>query len=257
MSKSKGSKKKVNRLTPNQLMSMGKGFAVIDKINIDKVQKQRSFVKEEIKHIYEMSKKFISNDVKAYVDQKLQDEKQLIDRFPNAQTIPYHITIGAYGYQELAIALILCHVETPEAWSFESIIYLEQEDEYQITEAVVNYSRSLPAMTHIEFLRGKKDCKIEHGHGLKTIGWKGFETEILKELESHKDLRTDFSIKRIEVVLNADIKFLNTAAYEEFIRIQNWVNAGHIVAESKLRDLWISEQEAGSKAKLFGYGEVA
>lgn len=257
MAKSKRTKKQAKRLTPNQLKGLGMGFSVIDKIKVAQVLNRRSFLKGEISHTYEMSKQFISNHVKQYVDRRIIEEKDLIDRFPEAKTIPYHITIGAYEYQDLAIALILCHVDKTEAWSFDAVIHLEQEDEEQVTTATVNFRRVIPGMTHIEFLRGKKDCKIDLGHGLKTVGWDGFENEVLKELKSHKQLSTDFSIEKIEVVLNADIKFINTAAYEEFLRVQAWVKSGHDVAEKELRELWIREQIAGSTAKTYGYGDVA
>ncbi|WP_151765831.1 hypothetical protein [Acinetobacter colistiniresistens] len=260
MAKAKCTKKPVKRLTPKQLQARSNGFSGIDKIKIDQAQSRLAFVKSEISHIYEMSKSFESQSVKRYVDEKLAEEKDLIDRFPKAQTIPYHITIGAYKYQDLAIALILCHVETPIAWSFDAVIELEQEDEFHEMAATVNYSLTLPSMTHIEFLRGKKDCKIDHGHGLKTVGWRGFDREVIKELESHKELYpegcTEFSIKRIDVDLRADMQFINTAAYEEFRRIQKWVEAGHEVAESELRNLWIREQEAGSTAKTYGYKDA-
>lgn len=257
MSKSKRVKKPVKRLTANQLMSRTNGFAGIDKIKTDQVQSRLVVLKNEISHVYEMSNKFVTVDIKAYIDRKLAEEQDLIKEFPNAQTLPYHITIGAYGYQDLAIALNLSHVFMAEMWSFEAYIYLKKEDEYEVVEATVPYSLTLPAMTHPEFLDGKRDCKIDHGHGLKTVGWKGFNNEVLKKLKSYKEFDEDFGIERIEVEIKADVKFLNTAAYEEFMRIQKWVNAGHDVAEIELRNLWIREQRAGSKAKTIGYEDVA
>lgn len=259
--KAKRNKKQKYRFSPDQLKAMGLGLSginFIEKINhtnfVKKAEKRRDFLKGEIGHVYEMSKKFVSMDIKNYIDHKLEVEKELIEQYPSSGTIPFHISIGSYGYQDLAVALILCHVD-PVSWSFEAVTQLEYEDDEQIYDFTVSFSLVLPAMTHLEFLRGKKDCRIDLGHGLKKVGWKGFEKEILKDLESRKEIHPDSSIKSIEVNLSADVKFINTAAYEEFLHIENLIRQGGDAAENKLRDMWIADQKAGSKAISIGFDD--
>lgn len=261
--KAKRSKKRSHHFSPDQLMSMGLGFAGMDSIlkikqdqEIKKAEQRRDYLKAEISHVYEMSYEFVSVEVKRYIDEKCTQEKELIDRFPNAQSLPYHITIGAYGYQDFAIALNLSHVDT-KAWSFEAEVDLKYEDDEEINTSTFLISKTLPEMTHLEFVSGCKNCRIDHGHGLKTVGWRGFNQEILRELDSNKSIKDDTGIERVKVVLSADVKFINTAAYEEFLRVTKWVQAGHDVAEKELRDLWIREQVAGSAAKTVGLEDVA
>lgn len=261
--KARRNKKRSHHFSPDQLMSMGLGFAGMDSIlkikqdqKIKKTKQRRDYLKAEIGHIYEMSHKFVSTDVKRYVAEKCIQEKDLIDRFPNAQSLPYHITIGAYEFQDFAIALNLSHVDA-KAWSFEAEVDLKYEDDEVVKTSRIVISKTLPEMTHLEFVSGCKNCRIDHGHGLKTVGWRGFNEEILRELDSDKSIMDDTGIERVKVVLNADVKFINTAAYEEFLRVTKWVQAGYDVAEKELRDLWIREQMAGSTAKSIGLGDVA
>ncbi|WP_417211994.1 hypothetical protein [Acinetobacter venetianus] len=255
MAKAKRNKKRVIR-KPEQLMNLSNGFSGINKIVFDQIDKKRKELRSEIEHTYEMSKAFIPLDIRNYVENGVTLEKELIGQYPRAKTLPYHITIGAYEFQDLAIALNLSHIDVL-VWNVESTIYLEKEDEYEHVTASVPFNRTLPAMTHVEFLGGKRDCKIELGHGLKKVGWAGFNEEVLKELKSHKQFDDDFGIDHIEAVIRADVKFINTAAYEEFLRVQDWVNQGREVAEHELRALWIREQEATLKAFSHGLEDVA
>ncbi len=44
----------------------------------------------------------------------------------------------------------------------------------------LNFVVICQASSHIELLRGKKNCKIDLGHGLKKVGWLGLDQEIIK-----------------------------------------------------------------------------
>ena len=121
----------------------------------------------------------------------------------------------------------------------------------------VEFRRDLPSMSHIELLRGKKDCKIDLGHGLKKVGWLGLDQEIIKEIESQKNIPDDFGIEQIQVLIEADIKFINTKCYQEFLAVAEWVNAGHELAEDRLRKLWIADQVLGGSGKTIGYEGAA
>lgn len=223
---------------------------------VQQLQKM-ALIRQDVKHTYEMSMQFVSAHVRDYIEDKKRQESELLERFPNADTLPYHFTIGAYDYQDLAIALILGHVEQPEAWKLSADIHMMNIDDLSKPMVTVEFRRDLPSMSHIELLRGKKDCKIDLGHGLKKVGWLGLDKEIIKEIESQKNIPDDFGIEQIQVLIEADIKFINTNCYQEFLAVAEWVNSGHEIAEDRLRKLWIADQVLGGSGKTIGYEGAA
>ncbi|GAA5003469.1 hypothetical protein GCM10023206_07280 [Acinetobacter puyangensis] len=211
--------------------------------------------RKDIKYSYEMSMKFISVDVRDYIEDKKIQEKALVDRFPEAGTLPHHFVIGAYGYQDLAIALVLGHLKDPEQWNIDLSITLYDTTGIDDRIFTVNIPFTAPCMSHYELWKGKKDCYISRGNGLKTKGWDGLDNEIIKQLEDTKEIPDSFGIEKIEVEIKVDAKFSKVAAYREFLAVAEWVNTG--VAEDQLRKLWIAEQVVDSQAKSFGIGEEA
>ncbi|MFW1664629.1 hypothetical protein [Acinetobacter ursingii] len=241
MKKPRNKKYNPNKLLPSQVKQL----------------QQAAQYKKDISETYEMSMSFVSSDVRDYLEAKKVEEKALMERFPNAETLPYHFTIGAYDYQDLSIALILGHVEQPEAWKLSADIHMMNIDDLSKPMLTIEFRRDLPSMSHIELLRGKRDCKIDLGHGLKKVGWLGLDQEIIKELESQKNIPHDFGIEQIQVLIEADIKFINTSCYQEFLAVAEWVNAGHELAEDRLRKLWIADQVLGGSGKTIGYEGAA
>lgn len=222
-----------------------------------KAFQQASKYKKDISETYEMSMQFVSAHVRDYIEDKKLKEGFLFKQFPNAETLPFHITIGAYDYQDLAIALILGHVQQPEAWELLADIHMMDIEHPSKPMVTIEFRRTLPSMSHIELLRGKKDCKIDQGHGLKTVGWGGLDKEIVKEIESHKGIPDDYGIEQIQVLINADIKFKNTTDYQEFLQVAAWVNTDHALAERNLRSLWVADQVANGRGVTIGYEGAA
>ncbi|MFW2080978.1 hypothetical protein ACNPQK_08380 [Acinetobacter guillouiae] len=241
MKKPRNKKYNPNKLLPSQVKKL----------------QQASQYKKDISETYEMSMEFVSSHVRDFIEDKKLSEKALLTRFANSETLPYHFTIGAYDYQDLSIALILGHVEQPEAWKLSADIHMMNIDDLSKPMITIEFRRDLPSMSHIELLRGKKDCKIDLGYGLKMVGWLGLDQEIIKEIESQKNIPNDFGIEQIQVLIEADIKFINTSCYQEFLAVAEWVNAGHDIAEDRLRKLWIADQVLGGSGKTFGYEGAA
>lgn len=241
MKKPRNKKYNPNKLLPSQVKQL----------------QQAAQYKKDISDTYEMSMEFISSHVRDFIEDKKIGEKSLLDKFPHAETLPYHFTIGAYDYQDLSIALILGHVEQPEAWKLSADIHMMNIEDLSKPMITIEFRRDLPSMSHIELLRGKKDCKIDLGYGLKKVGWLGLDQEIIKEIESQKNIPIDFGIEQIQVLIEADIKFINTSCYQEFLAVAKWVNTGHELAEDRLRKLWIADQVLGGRGETIGYEGAA
>lgn len=204
----------------------------------------------EANEIYELEQEYVSHAVKAYIEAKEIEEQDLISRYPNATTCPYHITIGAYGYQSLAIAIILQSIQDPIAYEMAADVHLihtyKEGDEIKTGELkTVEFRRDVPGMSYLEFHKGKADAIIPLGHGLKKKGWKGLDDEIAAEIESRPDLTDEYSIEMIQSYMKAEARFLNVGRYLEFKKVLEWVERG--TAEQNLRTLWIAEQEAIEK----------
>ncbi|MDR0079657.1 hypothetical protein RFY43_00885, partial [Acinetobacter baumannii] len=84
-----------NKLTPAQVQA----------------NQRQAELRREAAQEYEFSMRFVSKDVRDYIEAKKVEEAALLERFPNRLTIPYHFSIAAYGYQDLAIVQVLEHVE--------------------------------------------------------------------------------------------------------------------------------------------------
>jgi len=216
-----------------------------NKLSAAQVQQNQKLaeMRKEASQVYEFSMSFVSKDVRDFIECKKIEQAEIFNRFPNAETIPYHITIGAYNFQELAIALVLEHLNAPDQWDIELAITMsDREGEYKGL-INVNLPFTVPKMTHLELWKGKKDCYIELGNGLKKKGWRGLDTEIVKELEKTKEIPDGFGIDLIEVRISASASFRSVNCYKEFLAVAEWVNTG--VAENKLSKLWIADQVIG------------
>ena len=62
---------------------------------------------QNLEHGMLLEMEYIGSEVKKYIDQKKIEEKQLIDQFSSNTILPFHIALGSYGYQDLAIACVL------------------------------------------------------------------------------------------------------------------------------------------------------
>lgn len=212
---------------------------------------RKAQIRKDAEHVYVLEKSFISKDIKDYVSDRQLKEKALIDRFPEATTVPYHITIGAYDYQDLAIAVVLSHFDEA-VFTISAVISLFYEDEEQELTCTLNYDRVLPSMPYIDLIRGNKTAKIDHGNGLKTVGWSGYDVEVVKEINFHKEIPAEAKITSIYSTITADIKFKNANAYEEFLTVKQWISSSKALAEERLKQLWIAEQLAIAKQKKLG-----
>ncbi|MEB3865918.1 hypothetical protein MSG66_18105 [Acinetobacter sp. IK31] len=237
-SRKRSKKYNPNKLTPAQVQA-----------------KQRmAELRREAAQEYEFSMSFVSKDIRDFLEKKNIEEAELLERFPNRLTIPYHFCIAAYGYQDLAIVQVLEHVEECEQWNVELTITMsDRTDEYE-GQLLVNQPFTAPKMNYFEFSEGKEDCYVDIGGGLRRKGWKGLNAEILRALEQNKKIPDGFGIDLIEVNLSTSSKFKSVSAYREFLSVAEWVNSG--VAEEKLRQLWIADQTIGN-GKSIGFGDAA
>ena len=87
-------KKRTKKFNPNKLLPS----------QVKQLQQEAQY-KKDISETYEMCMEFISSHVRDFIEDKKIGEKSLLDKFPHAETLPYHFTIGAYDYQDLSIAL--------------------------------------------------------------------------------------------------------------------------------------------------------
>ncbi|ENU55578.1 hypothetical protein [Acinetobacter baumannii] len=237
-SRKRSKKYNPNKLTPAQVQA-----------------KQRmAELRREAAQEYEFSMSFVSIDIRDFLEKKKIEEAELLERFPNRLTIPYHFSIAAYDYQDLAIVQVLEHVEECDQWNVELTITMsDRTDEYEGQLKVIQ-PFTAPKMNYFEFSEGKEDCYVDLGEGLRRKGWKGLNAEILRALEQNKNIPDGFGIDLIEVKLSTSSKFKSVSAYREFLSVAEWVNRG--VAEEKLRQLWIADQIIGN-GKSIGFGDVA
>lgn len=234
-SRKRSKKYNPNKLTPSQVQA-----------NQKKAELRREAAQE-----YEFSMRFVSIDVRDYIEAKKVEEAALLERFPNRLTIPYHFSIAAYGYQDLAIVQVLEHVEECEQWNVELTISMSDRTDQYEGHLIVNQPFTAPKMSYFEFSEGKADCYVDIGGGLRRKGWKGLNEEILRALEQNKNIPDSFGIDLIEVKISTSSKFKSVSAYKEFLNVAEWVNTG--VAEERLRQLWIADQMIGNgKSLVFG-----
>ncbi|MCR0059373.1 hypothetical protein L2634_04820 [Acinetobacter baumannii] len=231
-SKKRSKKYNPNKLTPAQVQAN---------------QKQAELRREAAQE-YEFSMRFVSKDIREFIENKNIEEAALLERFPNRLSIPYHFSIAAYGYQDLAIVQVLEHVEEGEQWNVELTITMSDKTDQYEGQIIVNQPFTAPKMNYYEFSEGKEDCYVDLGGGLRRKGWKGLNAEILSALEHNKNIPDGFGIDLIEVNLSTSAKFKSVSAYKEFLSVAEWVNSG--VAEERLRQLWIADQIIGNGRSL-------
>lgn len=237
-SKKRSKKYNPNKLTPAQVQA----------------NQRQAELRREAAQEYEFSMRFVSKDVRDYIEAKKVEEAALLERFPNRLTIPYHFSIAAYGYQDLAIVQVLEHVEECEKWNVELTITMSDRTDQYEGQLIINQPFTAPKMNYFEFSEGKADCYVDIGGGLRRKGWKGLNAEILMALDQNKNIPDGFGIDLIEVEISTSSKFKSVSAYKEFLSVAAWVNSG--VAEEKLRQLWIADQIIGN-GKSLAFGDAA
>lgn len=237
-SKKRSKKYNPNKLTPAQVQA-----------NQRKAELRREAAQE-----YEFSMRFVSSEIREFLKQKEIDEAYLLKQFPNAQSVPYHFSIAAYDYQDLAIVQVLEHVDECEQWDVDLTITMSDRTDMYEGSLIVNQPFTAPKMNYFEFWAGKNDCYVDLGGGIRVKGWKGLNDEILRALEHKKKIPDGFGIDRIEVCLSTSARFKSVHTYQEFLNVAEWVNKG--IAEEQLRKLWITDQLIGN-GRSFGYEGAA
>lgn len=198
----------------------------------------------ECQDTYEMEMTFFSCNVHKYIEEQKVKQAELINMIEDPTVIPYHIIIGAYDYQDLAIALTLESIHTPEVWNIAAegyFIDVENPDAEMVSH---DYHITLPSMTQMEVWKGKDKCAVPLGDGLKVIRkWEGLQQELIKhfaEKIEQDGLLDTYSLETIQVHFAVDAKFKNANHYAEFLTISEWVEKG--IAEERLYKLWVAEQ---------------
>ncbi|MGK7094999.1 hypothetical protein ACSOTD_07565 [Acinetobacter baumannii] len=237
-SKKRSKKYNPNKLTPAQVQA-----------NQRKAEMRREAAQE-----YEFSMRFVSKDIREFIENKNIEEAALLERFPNRLSIPYHFSIAAYDYQDLAIVQVLEHVNECEQWNVELTITMSDRTDMYEGSIIVNQPLTAPKMTYFEFWSGKKDCYVDLGGGIRVKGWKGLNDEILRALEHNKKIPDGFGIDLLEVYVTTSASFKSVDTYQEFLIVAEWINKG--IAEEQLRKLWIADQLIGN-GRSFGYEGAA
>ncbi|HCI7190482.1 TPA: hypothetical protein NPQ93_000211 [Acinetobacter baumannii] len=237
-SRKRSKKYNPNKLTPAQVQA-----------NQRKAELRREAALE-----YEFSMRFVSKDIREFIENKNIEEAALLERFPNRLSTPYHFCIAAYDYKDFAIVQVLEHVNECEQWNVELTITMSDRTDMYKGLIIVNQLLTAPKMNYFEFWSGKIDCYVDLGGGIRVKGWKGLNEEILRALEQNKNIPDGFGIDLIEVKISTSSKFKSVSAYMEFLSVAEWVNSG--VAEERLRQLWIAEQIIGN-GKSLGFGDAA
>ncbi|WP_411671014.1 hypothetical protein [Acinetobacter baumannii] len=237
-SRKRSKKYNPNKLTPAQVQA-----------NQRKAEMRREAAQE-----YEFSMRFVSSEIRSFLKEKEIEEADLLNQYPNAQSVPYHFSIAAYDYQDLAIVQVLEHVNECEQWNVDLNITMSDRTDMYEGSVIVNQPFTAPKMSYFEFWAGKKDCYVDLGGGIRVKGWKGLNDEILRALEHNKKIPDGFGIDRIEVYLTTSASFKSIHTYQEFLIVAEWINKG--IAEEQLRKLWIADQIIGN-GKSLGLGNAA
>jgi len=204
---------------------------------------ERRELAENVQHVYEMEMEFTSTDVDKYVKEHMARDAEYIANFPDRSCDPYDILIGAYDYQDLALALVLEHIKTPEQWTLAAAGHFVDLDNPENPLITFEFHQNVPGITHQELWYGSKDCSIDLGDGLKRKGWKGLQVEMIADFQVQAkkcQMPDGYSLEVIQVHIAADAKFKSAATYQEFLEIQKWIAQG--IAKEKLRQLWVIEQ---------------
>ncbi|WP_457971073.1 hypothetical protein [Acinetobacter calcoaceticus] len=237
-SRKRSKKYNPNKLTPAQVQA-----------NQRKAELRREAAQE-----YEFSMRFVSSEIRSFLKEKEIEEADLLRQYPDAQSVPYHFSIAAYDYQDLAIVQVLEHVKECEQWNVELTITMSDRTDMYEGSLIVNQPFTAPKMNYFEFWSGKNDCYVDLGGGIRVKGWKGLNDEILRALEHNQKIPDGFGIDRIEVYLTTSASFKSVHTYQEFLIVADWINKG--IAEEQLRKLWIADQLIGN-GRSFGYEGAA
>ncbi|QZM13650.1 hypothetical protein ABVS_3024 [Acinetobacter lwoffii] len=199
---------------------------------------------------FPMEMEYVGHHVHEYIERKKLDEKELFDLFSDSKTLPFHIALGAYDWQNMGIVLVLDHIK-PCEWFIHTNIHLMNIHEEETNMVTVPYEQRVPEMHHCELWQGKADAKVDLGMGLKKVGWKGLKQELADAIDARKDIPDGHAIECMQIYISADVEFKSLAAYKEYLAVTSWLKQGTAVAERNLRSLWVQEQYS---AQLNGQG---
>ena len=192
---------------------------------------------------FPMEMEYVGHHVHEHIERKKLEEKELFDYFPDSKTLPFHIALGAYDWQNMGIVLVLDHIK-PCEWFIHTNIHLMNIDEEETNMITVPYEQRVPEMHHCELWQGKADAKVDLGRGLKKIGWKGLKQELSDAIDARKDIPEGHAIEYMQIYISADVEFKSLAAYKEYLAVTSWLEQGVEVVERNLRSLWVQEQVA-------------
>lgn len=228
-----------NKLLPHQVQELQHAAAAR--------RKEAEFMERcavECLDTYEMEMTFFSSNIHKFIEEQKVKQAELISMIENPTCIPYHIIIGAYEYQDLAIALTLESINQPEVWNIAAEGYFVNLNDPEAEVISHDYHIALPSMNQYEIWKGKDKCAVPLGNGLKVIRkWEGLQQELIKHFAEQlekDDLIDTYTLENIQVHFSVDAVFKNAQHYAEFLTIQEWVEKG--IAEERLYKLWVAEQ---------------
>ena len=172
--------------------------------------------------LYEFQMDFIVEHVNGVIN-KYAEENNL----PDDAYVPAHVTVGAYGEQDLIIALKQQLIKTPESWEIgiDSHFYNLETDEMR----TIPFSLNLPSMTHAE-LMGGCDAKVHFVDGIKTVGgeWSGLQKEMINHWEK-QGIPDGFELVQSQVRMIAQAHFKDFIFYCQFQTYLSLRDAGKLI----------------------------
>ena len=94
---------------------------------------------------FPMEMEYVGHHVHEYIERKKLDEKELFDLFSDSKTLPFHIALGAYDWQNMGIVLVLDHIK-PCEWFIHTNIHLmniHEEETNMVTVSGVRFNDNL------------------------------------------------------------------------------------------------------------------
>lgn len=234
-----------NKRTPAQVQYLQRQAAIRRAMTQMQEVEQQKF--EQIQQdglVLEME--YVAHHARQYIDQKKIEEPELFNGLiaekSTTEIVPYHVGLGSYGWQDLAIPLILDQIKECE-WYIAVNIHLMDIHSDSSEMITVSYEQVVPEMHHIEVWQGKADAKVDLGAGLKRVGWKGLRQELSDAIDARGDIPENYSIEYMQIFVRAAVKFKTLDLYREFLAVREWIEQDPKIAEDRLRQLWLKEKE--------------
>lgn len=146
MSKLKVRKKKFN---PNRVSPA-----------VTKQYQHDASLRRDMAQKFPMEMEYVGHHVHEYIERKKLDEKELFDLFSDSKTLPFHIALGAYDWQNMGIVLALDHIK-PCEWFIHTNIHLMNVEDEETNMITVPYEQKVPEMHHCELWQGKADARVD------------------------------------------------------------------------------------------------